>query len=72
MQLVRAGAGAVTPPPTHPSPLAPLLPTALHPQEALHLQVATLAVMHRHGLSRRQVADLARDCPTFLRGLALE
>jgi predicted metal-dependent phosphotriesterase family hydrolase len=41
-------------------------------QEAQHMQVATLFLMHRHGLSQQQVADLARDNPTLLRGLVLE
>ncbi|KAI3434864.1 hypothetical protein D9Q98_002918 [Chlorella vulgaris] len=40
--------------------------------EAQHMQVASLFLMHRHGLSRQQVADLARDNPTLLRGLVLK
>ena len=36
------------------------------------MQVATLALMHRHGWSRQQVAELARDSPTLLRSLRLE
>ena len=40
-------------------------------QEALHLQISTLYLMHTHGWSRQQVADLARHAPTLLRGLHL-
>lgn len=46
-------------------------PLAASRQEALHLQVATLHVMHANGWSRQQVAELARECPTLLRGLRL-
>lgn len=35
------------------------------------MQVATLALMHRFGWSRQQVADLVRDNPTVLRSLRL-
>lgn len=36
------------------------------------MQVSTLALMHRFGWSRHQVADLARESPTLLRSLRLE
>ena len=40
-------------------------------QEALHLQVATLYVMHHHSMSRQQAAALMHDKPTLLRSLRL-
>ncbi|PRW34065.1 transcription termination factor [Chlorella sorokiniana] len=40
--------------------------------EALHMQIGTLALMHRYGWSRQQVAELVRDSPTVLRTLRLE
>lgn len=41
-------------------------------QEALHMNVATLHLMHAHGLSRQQVAALARESPTLLRSIRLQ
>ncbi|KAL4425405.1 hypothetical protein ABPG75_009421 [Micractinium tetrahymenae] len=39
--------------------------------EALHMNVATLFLMHLHGMSRQQVAALARSSPTLLRTIKL-
>lgn len=39
--------------------------------EALHMQVATLWLMHNHSMGRQQVSDLVRDRPTLLRTLKL-
>lgn len=36
------------------------------------MQVATLYLMRRHNMSRQQVAELARESPTLLRGLKLQ
>lgn len=56
-----------------PATLRPLLQPCARPlQEALHLQVATLYLMQRHGLSRQQVGALCRDHPTLMRTLKLE
>lgn len=35
-------------------------------------QIATLYIMHLHGWSRAQVAELAREHPTWLRALKLQ
>ncbi|KAL4446731.1 hypothetical protein ABPG77_007975 [Micractinium sp. CCAP 211/92] len=40
--------------------------------ETLHMNVATLHLMHTHGLSRQQVAALARESPTLLRSIRLQ
>jgi hypothetical protein len=53
--------------PPRPPPASAALPALA--QEALQLQVATLRLMRRHGLGRREVAELARRSPTLLRGM---
>lgn len=42
-----------------------------HAAEALHMNIATLYLMHTHGLNRQQVAALARESPTLLRSIRL-